>query len=76
MKCTICHEEIVLVPSAKERAKKYGGKPSDYTKLFTTHTSFELKKRKEQTAALMKKIARDHNRKKVVVGTFILDYTH
>lgn len=37
MKCIHCKKEIVLVPSASERAKKFGGKPSDYTKLFTEH---------------------------------------
>lgn len=44
MKCTICKNEIVLVPSAAERAKKYSGKPSDYTKLFTTHATCFLKR--------------------------------
>jgi len=45
MKCKICKENIVLVPSATERAKKYGGKASDYTKLFTTHTQCVIDKR-------------------------------
>jgi hypothetical protein len=45
MKCRICQQEIVLTPSAQERAKKYGGKPSDYTRLFTTHSHCFLKER-------------------------------
>lgn len=38
MNCKFCNKRIVLVPSAKERAAKHGGKPSDYTALFTYHT--------------------------------------
>ena len=57
MKCTICHKKIILVPSARERAIKGGGKPSDYTKLFTSHTDCFIEKRKEETSALMKRIA-------------------
>lgn len=53
MKCSICHKEIVLIPSAKERAEKYGGKPSDYTKLFTEHTECALNKRREDTLKLL-----------------------
>lgn len=45
MKCTICKKEIILVPSAQERARKYGGKASDYTKLFPRHARCELIKR-------------------------------
>jgi len=56
MKCSICHHEIVLVPSAKERAIKHGGKPSDYTKLFTTHTSCYIQKREAETKALINKM--------------------
>ena len=37
MKCKYCGKPVVLVPSAVERAKKFGGKPSDYTKLFPSH---------------------------------------
>ena len=34
------------MPSAAERAKKWGGKPSDYTRLFITHSKCELAKRR------------------------------
>ena len=56
MLCSICGEEIVLVPSATDRAKKYGGKPSDYTKLFTEHAQCALLKREEDTLALMRNL--------------------
>jgi hypothetical protein len=40
MKCKFCGKEIVLVPSAEERAKKdvTGKSASYYTKLFTSHS--------------------------------------
>lgn len=34
MECSICNKEIILKPSASERARKYGSKPRDYTELF------------------------------------------
>ena len=70
MNCKICNEPIVLAPSAAERAKKFGGKPSDYTKLFTTHTDCALAKRKKDTSELMRRIRERHERERVVVRTF------
>ena len=58
MKCSICNKEIILVPSAKERAKKYGGKASDYTKLFTSHAQCAIDKRREDTFELMKRLSK------------------
>ena len=55
MNCSICNKPIKLIPSAKERAKKHGGKPSDYTKLFTTHTKCQLDKRSKDTSELIKR---------------------
>ena len=55
-KCTICGKEIVLVPSAAERAKKYGGVPSDYTNLFTSHSECQVKQRSQASTELMRKI--------------------
>ncbi len=46
--CTHCGKPIVLVPSAKERAEKYGGKPSDYTALFTIHAACQLELRNKK----------------------------
>ncbi|MEG0063059.1 MAG: hypothetical protein RR740_00500 [Pseudomonas sp.] len=57
MNCTLCNKPIILVPSAAERAKRYGGRPSDYTKLFTTHAKCEVAKREADTLALMRKLA-------------------
>lgn len=54
MNCTICGKPIVLVPSAKERAEKSGGKPSDYTKLFTAHGECQVQKREAETLELMR----------------------
>jgi hypothetical protein len=56
MNCTICGKKITLVPSAKERADKYGGKPSDYTKLFTQHSSCAIDKRERETLELMHRL--------------------
>lgn len=55
MNCTICHKPIILIPSAKERAKKFGGKPEDYTKLFTEHDDCIIKKRQKDTSELIKR---------------------
>jgi hypothetical protein len=52
--CTICGKPIVLVPSAAERARKFGGKPSDYTNLFTTHSQCALRQREEGTLDLIR----------------------
>lgn len=52
--CTICNKKIVLTPSASERAAKYGGKPSDYTSIFTEHAACALKKREADTIELMR----------------------
>lgn len=46
MLCQVCKKEVVLVPSAQERAKKdRSGKTADYyTKLFPMHTDCQLAK--------------------------------
>lgn len=56
MNCSICGKKIILVPSAKERAKRYGGKPRDYTKLFTEHHECLIQKREQDTIELMRRI--------------------
>lgn len=53
MNCSICGKPIVLVPSAKERAEKLGGKASDYTAIFREHPQCAIKKREEDTSALI-----------------------
>ena len=56
MDCTICGKPIILVPSAQERAKKFGGKPSDYTRLFTEHTDCFTEKRERETRDLVRRL--------------------
>lgn len=51
--CTICGKKIILVPSARERARKFGGQASDYTKLFTAHSECVIEKRKRESSELM-----------------------
>jgi len=53
MNCSICKKPVVLVPSAEARAKRSGGKPSDYTKIFTVHGRCGLKKREEEMYKVM-----------------------
>lgn len=55
MNCLHCKKPITLVPSAAERARKFGGEPSDYTRLFTYHADCTLKLRAEGVAELMRK---------------------
>ena len=56
MKCSHCGKKIVLVPSAEDRARKYGGKPSDYTALFTIHAQCQIEKRNAMTLELMRSL--------------------
>ena len=58
MKCYICGKEVVLVPSAAERARKcrQGYPASYYTKLFPSHAECFLLKRAKETNDLMRKI--------------------
>lgn len=58
MKCTHCHEEVVLVPSATERAAKYGGTPEFYTKLFPMHNKCIMELRRQSTLELMQNARR------------------
>ena len=54
--CSICGKKIVLVPSAAARARKFGGKASDYTKLFTAHAECTIiKNREDVSRALIEK---------------------
>lgn len=55
MTCSICGKPIVLRPSARERAAKFGGKPSDYTALFTTHSDCLIVKRADMADELLRR---------------------
>jgi len=48
--------KVVLVPSAKERAEKFGGKPSDYIKLFTAHAKCQIENREKETIELINRV--------------------
>jgi phosphoribosyl-ATP pyrophosphohydrolase len=62
MNCTICHQTIELVPSAEERARKSGQKPSFFRQLFTEHATCALKKRGEETLELVRRIHTSNRR--------------
>lgn len=55
MKCKHCHKEIILVPSAAERAAKdvTGKTAAHYTSLFDYHSECTLELRRQSTEALM-----------------------
>lgn len=56
MKCIHCGNEVVLRPSAKERAEKCGGKPSDYTRLFRAHADCTIEARDRDVRELMERL--------------------
>ena len=58
MNCSICKKPIKLIPSAEDRARKYGGKPSDFTRLFTTHAQCTIDKRNADTSELIKRLSK------------------
>ena len=65
MNGTICHEPVILIPSATERAKRSGGKPSDYTSLFTSHPECFVAKRSQESIDLMRRLAEDARRNQI-----------
>jgi hypothetical protein len=67
MKCTICKQPVILHPTAEQRAKKFGGKAEDYTRLFLTHNTCELKKRAQETTDLMRRIVAQQARNRVTL---------
>lgn len=58
MNCTICKKPIVLTPSAKERAAKFGGTPESYTRLFTAHGTCQVAQRSQDAIEAMRRINR------------------
>ena len=60
LNCRICGKPIVLVPSARKREARYGGRPQNYTVLFREHTECALLKRERETAELMRKINQEY----------------
>ena len=57
MNCSHCGKPVILVPSAAERAKKYGGTPSDYTRLFPLHADCQLELRRRGVFELIQRLA-------------------
>lgn len=53
--CNICGKPVILVPSAAERARKFGGKPDDYTNLFTVHGECLVDKRANAVLDLIRR---------------------
>ena len=71
--CTICNKPVTLVPSAAERAKKYGDHPAAYyTRLFPDHTSCVLAKRKADDAAFYARLRKEEEarHKACVIRTY------
>lgn len=56
MNCTICGKKIVLIPSAAERVKKYGGTEDYYRRLFTTHSECAVRQRSQASIDLMRQL--------------------
>ena len=58
MKCTICGESIVLVPSAKARAAAdvSGKSAAYYRNLFRQHAECVIEKRERETLELLRKM--------------------
>lgn len=53
--CSYCDKPVILIPSAAERAKRYGGKPSDYTALFPNHSACSIAAREADTLDLIRR---------------------
>lgn len=56
--CNICNTPIVLVPSAEERARKYGGTPQHYINQFTAHADCIIKKRAQEAVELVRLLSK------------------
>jgi hypothetical protein len=54
--CCHCDQPIRLVPSATERAARFGGRPADYTRLFTAHADCTIRHRNELTSRLIQSL--------------------
>lgn len=54
-KCTICGKDIVLMPSAADRAKRYGETPAYYSSLFTVHSHCLIAERTAEVLELIKR---------------------
>jgi hypothetical protein len=57
MICNHCGKPVVLVPSAAERARKFGSSPRDYERLFPVHADCALRERSLETLRLINREA-------------------
>lgn len=57
--CTYCGKPVVLDPSAAERVRSFGGKPEDYTRLFSMHAACSVAKRQADTLELLRRLKKD-----------------
>ena len=58
--CTLCGQPITLVPSAEERSRKTGYPADFFRRLFTQHSACTLRKRAEDTRALIQRTSPPH----------------
>ena len=60
MDCTICGKPVILRPTAKERAAKdvTGKSAKYYTRLFPTHATCALAKRRDGVSDLIARLGR------------------
>lgn len=65
--CDICGKPVVLVPSAAERARKYGGTPAHYEALFPSHAECLVAKRDREARELMARLDAEARARKVVI---------
>jgi hypothetical protein len=68
MNCSICGKPVVLSPSAAQRAAQDSSRTAqEYTRLFPTHTECFLRKRKQETTELMRRVVAAQNKRRVVL---------
>lgn len=68
--CTICGKPIVLVPSAKSRAKAFGQTPEYYENMFSEHGECTVLKRERETLDLIKRIQDESASSDALGGSF------
>ena len=56
MNCRVCGKTIVLEPSARERAARFGGTPEFYTRLFTAHGTCQVAQRSLDAVETMRRL--------------------
>lgn len=54
--CDICGKPVILVPSAHERARRYGGSSKEYESIFNTHMGCAIYKRSQESVELMRRL--------------------